>query len=171
MKKSTGMKAVGTIAGGTMLLGGALALGGLHAANPVSPDPSGEAAANPSNSGTLVSSAVDDFVKVANVQGLFTFSQDVTTPNDTIKNVFGIASSALCSKPGSATSADIADQTVTVSNGESSYSASVGDLAKSNSQKKIMGCACSGNLAGGGAIANAEVTGVSVQSIIAADGN
>ncbi|MGV8084043.1 MAG: hypothetical protein AB2L09_10490 [Coriobacteriia bacterium] len=164
MKKKTARIVAGTTGALTLIGGCGLAIAGDAVLPSALVSPGAEV--QPADANVLVGSSVNQTIKVPNVQGKFAYNQDVITANDKIKNVFGIAAAALCSTPGSATSSDPDEWTLTVSKDGSSQSASLGDYAKGKSQTKVVGCACSGNLPGGGAIANAQVTGVPVADIV-----
>lgn len=108
-------------------------------------------------------------VSVAKVQGEFSYTQDTLTSNDAISTVFMKAAASLC-----ATAADeVMTQCVAaievggdVANG---YTATVDEMAESDGATHfIMGCTCASNGPAGGAIANAEVEGVALASVLAA---
>ncbi len=100
------------------------------------------------------------------VQGDFSFTQNATTGNDEIAGIFSKAAATLCdslplygveqsgtdlglSMPGTDVSVDLSD-------------AEALDI-----QDRILGCACATNMPGGGAIMNAEVSGVTFESLLA----
>ena len=112
--------------------------------------------------------------RVAEVQGTFSFTQTDVTPNAAIaRNLYG-ASHVLCGATDVETAAvaTIEDaQAWQISVGgdvENAFTASVGDLAQSGAAQTIMGCTCVGNPADGLASVNAQVTGVTLRSIIEA---
>ena len=47
------------------------------------------------------------------------------------------------------------------------FTAAIGEMTEEGAVSSIIGCACSSNQPGGGAIANAEVSGVPLASIAA----
>ena len=102
------------------------------------------------------------------INGSFSYSQAVVSSNESIANVFSKAAASLCiSLPAYAASMTPG---VSVNFGPAGehFSASIGEMAdESDADTMLMGCACVGNTAGGGAIMNANVSGVSVASLIA----
>lgn len=102
-------------------------------------------------------------VEVSNVQGEFAFTQDAVTSNEAIASTFCTAVASMCSTASSFVGGE--DWSVLV-NGEE-VTASELDSDES-STTTVMGCACSANVAGGGAVANAEATGVAVADLLAA---
>ena len=103
---------------------------------------------------------------VSNVQGTFSFDQARVTPNAQIKDVFVKASATLCNTFNVLESA-LSDFYLSVG-GEvpSPYSATVDQIAEEEgSTSQLMGCSCTANSAGGWAVAQARVEGVSVASI------
>ena len=102
----------------------------------------------------------------APVQGAFTFSQDELTPNKTIATVFKTAANALCSSmpryaEGMAAPSRMGGDV------PHAFTATIGEMTEEGAVSSIIGCACSSNQPGGGAIANAEVSGVPLASIAA----
>lgn len=105
-------------------------------------------------------------VSVANVEGRFAFSQDSITPNKDIASVFRTAAQAICASMPVYSDGGLAISVC--GDVDNAYSATVEEMAEENGvDTRIMGCACSGNQAGGGAIVNAEVSGVSIADIMA----
>lgn len=108
-----------------------------------------------------------NMVAVPSVQGEFSYSQTVITPNSRIAQVFQKATNALCQASREMTVAAPEDWTISVSGDvDNAYEATLGELAAQDEQTTVMGCACAGNPAGGAAIINAEVTGVPLAYII-----
>lgn len=107
-------------------------------------------------------------VRVADVQGEFVFGQNEITPNEAIKNMFQKAVAAVCSLLPQYEAGNAETWSIEVKGAvNNAFSATLGELAESdNAQTSIMTCACSANQAGGGAIANAMVTGVPVRDLI-----
>lgn len=101
------------------------------------------------------------------VEGTFSFTQNAVTSNETISNVFSKAAATLCASlpTYSADSAKVA--LLSVSTPDASFEATVADAAASEgSTSYMMACSCATNVAGGGAIANAEVEGVSLETLM-----
>ena len=65
-----------------------------------------------------------DYVRVADVQGSFTFNQEGVTPNDELFNVFGTAILSMCSKPAPELAAE--------QDGVANYYVNVGGQVKEN---------------------------------------
>ena len=90
------------------------------------------------------------------VEGSFSYDQDAVTANAEISGVFCKAAATLCAslptygcetaKAAAITVAELAGE-----EGAASY---------------VMACSCATNVAGGGAIANAEVEGVSLETLV-----
>lgn len=151
-------KIAGAVAGAALLSASAVAM-----AAPVSDAPL-QTTPEP-----VVRSAVDQsrqLVAVSNVQGSFAFNQSAVTPNEQIKGVFLKASASLCNTYNAMQSA-MADFLLSVG-GEvpAPYSATIDQIAEEQgSTMQLMGCSCTANSAGGWAVAQARVEGVSVESI------
>ena len=106
-----------------------------------------------------------DFVRVADVQGSFTFIQAGVTPNDELFNVFGTAILSMCSKPAPELAAE--------QDGVANYYVNVGGQVKENftvnlselddeEQEALMGCSC----ATGSPFGQAAVIGVPLASVV-----
>ena len=109
---------------------------------------------------------------VRNVQGAFSFTQDEVTPNGTISGVFNRAAAAVCASLPTYVSA-VQDLSISVggSAAGNEFVGTVDEMASEEGAKAfLMACSCASNVAGGGAIANAEVSGVSLESIARAAG-
>lgn len=106
-------------------------------------------------------------VAVPNPNGLFSFSQTAITPNWKIAQIFQKASNALCNASSELTVNAPDDWTITVTGDvANAYTATLGSFAADDEQTKIMGCSCASNMPGGGAVINAEVTGIPLAVII-----
>jgi len=99
--------------------------------------------------------------KVANVEGTFSFNQNVVTPADDVFNLFGTAVTGLCAKPDFAMTSADKDCYVNVG-GRISY-AGTRNLRQMTSQRRTMLCAC----ATGPATAQTAVVGVPVSDVLA----
>lgn len=103
---------------------------------------------------------------VQEVVGQFSYDQGVVTSNETIASVFAKAAATLCQ-----TTADgygiYTAQAIQVSvAGVPALEATVAEMAEEEGADSYMiGCSCASNLPGGGAIANAEVSGISLASL------
>ena len=106
-----------------------------------------------------------DYVRVADVQGSFTFNQEGVTPNDELFNVFGTAILSMCSKPAPELAAE--------QDGVANYYVNVGGQVKENftvnlselddeEQEALMGCSC----ATGSPFGQAAVIGVPLASVV-----
>lgn len=112
-----------------------------------------------------------DLTAVAHVQGSFSFSQDEATPNQTIKQVFQKTSAALCNV--TAAQRSFVDAFLISVGGDvpAPFEATVSQLVEEQGATvQLMGCSCTSNTAGGWAIANARVSGVSIEAVAAQAG-
>lgn len=101
----------------------------------------------------------------ANVQGTFGYDQSVRTSSTDLSHMFMKAAATLCTNMP-AYFESISTQPITVSGTAGSFNATVADLAgDEDAEAYDMACSCASNVPGGGAIANAEVRGVSLASI------
>lgn len=109
------------------------------------------------------------YVSVPNVQGEFSYDQTTTMSNERIANVFRKASSIVCGAKNYQSNATAGNWEITVAGDvDAGFTATLDDIKKSNAAtKKVMTCACSNNLAGGGAIATANVEGASIKALMA----
>ena len=99
---------------------------------------------------------------VANVEGKFSFSQDVVSPSDDVFNIFGTAVTGACAKPAFVTENSKADYLINISGKlTKAYSVNLTDL-KNAEENDLMLCAC----ATGVAAANAAITGISLKNVI-----
>ena len=117
MKKSNSVKVLSALTGASVLLSGcAQAPVQPQAKPPVQPaQPAGESRQSAAPAARPVSREGEDYAssigveifvaeskpvaEVPNVQGEFSFNQDVLTPADTVFNLFGTAVTAVCSSP------------------------------------------------------------------------
>lgn len=106
------------------------------------------------------------------VEGTFTYDQAITSSNDAIRGVFAKAAAALCAGlPQYALSCACGAPLMVIGPDGAMIEATVADLAAADEGKSfVMGCACATNAVGGGAIVNAEATGASIASVLAAIG-
>lgn len=103
-------------------------------------------------------------VSVRSVEGSFSYDQNVVTSNASISKTFAKAAAVLCESLPRYGAAPMAAITVGADGGW--FSATVEEMADDEgAQGRVLGCACASNVAGGGAIANAEVSGASFESI------
>lgn len=102
--------------------------------------------------------------KIANVQGEFTFDQNVVTPADKVFNLFGTAATAMCAKPGFAfEEPDIANYYININgNLEKAATISLVALKDGDSETRTLKCSC----AMGGAIANTQVVGIPLARVL-----
>lgn len=112
-----------------------------------------------------------DGAAVARVQGSFAFDQATISSAESITTVFGKAAATLCGGLPSY-GANAVARAITVSGDvDTAFEATVSEMAAdAETRELIMACACSSNVAGGGAIANAEVSGVTLESLAAMAG-
>lgn len=106
----------------------------------------------------------DGSVSVPAVEGAFSYDQAALTPSGDIAGVFAKAASAVCASLPDYCAC--VQRAVAVSGPGGSFEAAVADMAGAEgAQSHVMGCACASNVAGGGAVANAEVSGVALASV------
>lgn len=108
-------------------------------------------------------------VQVADVQGEFAFNQAETTPVASIRAAFQKVAT-LCNAVVTASAA--VDLPVSVGGDvPAPYTATIAEMAEqAGPTMQLMGCSCTANPVGGRAIANAEVSGVSVADMLALAG-
>ena len=100
------------------------------------------------------------------VSGDFAFSQDALTPTAELSGVFAKAASTLCVALPQYCSTCGGLLTVASANG--SAMGTVADLAGQDSPAgAVMACACASNVAGGGAVANADASGAALATLAA----
>ncbi|MEG0027622.1 MAG: hypothetical protein RR360_06965 [Raoultibacter sp.] len=100
------------------------------------------------------------------LQGSFNFNQDKVSSTTNIAEVFSKAAAALCDglpNYGMTTKSNPIAVSGDINN---SFEATVNEM-KTDAEAGVMtmACACASNMPGGGAIVNAEVSGVSLESI------
>lgn len=165
------VKQVGAILGSAALLAGATAAPAL--AGDAAPHGAGvpgpvaiEAEAAGAAAGTAV--CANDYV-----EGVFSYSQDALTSAGQMRSVFAKAAATLCaSMPEYAVAASggAGGAGIVVRSDGAEQMATVEELQGDASATRIMGCACSSNGPGGGAIANAEASGASLEAVAVAAG-
>lgn len=100
------------------------------------------------------------------VQGDFSFTQDATMDNKTIAHVFNKAAATLCTSLP-LYEVDEANSGIAISGPEGYASIDLANDDTLGTQARILGCACATNMPGGGAVMNAEVSGVTLESVFA----
>ncbi len=108
------------------------------------------------------------FTRVSQVQGDFSYDQDTLSSNDQITSIFNKAAASMCSTESQSYGIAEEQQPISVTGMiGNEISATVQDMAKAaGAVGYIIACSCASNLSGGGAIANAEVEGVSFESLM-----
>lgn len=163
---SVPMRKAGALAGSAVLASAAMAgaLQPAFAADAGTVTPAVDAAASQEASGADLQAAGPQAVR-----GAFAFSQDVVSGNATISGVFAKAAAALCSGLPQYNLACLCGAPIMVAGPDGSVSqATVENLAADADGKTFsMGCACATNAAGGGAIVNAQVSGVAIADVLA----
>lgn len=101
----------------------------------------------------------------AAVAGTFSYGQNVVTGNATVKAVFSKAAAAMCVAMPQYTQKCVDVTAMQVAGPAGSMAAAVGDLVSGDEQSSLMACACSTNGVGGGAIANADVSGITMHTL------
>lgn len=152
-------KTTGVVLSAVALVGGAMAAG--------VPAPAEAVPANAIEVASSHDAAVPEAAAPVNVvQGSFSFTQDTTTD----MGVFAKASAVQCT---SLPEYGIRDSVtaVMISNVAANIQATVEEVTSGDDLVlRVLGCACSTNAPGGGAIANAEVGGVPLAAIAQAVG-
>ena len=87
--------------------------------------------------------------------------------NAEISGVFCKAAATLCASLPTYGCEAVKAAAVTVAGPNASFTATVDELAgEEEATSYVMACSCATNVAGGGAIANAEVEGVSLETLV-----
>ena len=144
--KSQTVKTIGGVMSAVALISGGA---GVAQAATIEP-----AAAAPASATTLAAAdAADAEAPARAVEGTFSYTQDAVSSNAEISGVF-------CKAAATAAA-------VTVAGPNASFTATVDELAgEEEATSYVMACSCATNVAGGGAIANAEVEGVSLKTLV-----
>ncbi len=101
------------------------------------------------------------------VEGTFGYSQDVVSSTEQISCIFCKAAATLCAGLPQYSAQLVGSHVVVSGDNGVSFEASVADMAADeDATSYVMACACATNAAGGGAVANADVSGVSLASIL-----
>lgn len=165
-------KLAGGVAGSALLMfGAATAAGSAVAATPAPDRRRGPSATtHVVNDQEVLARLLDQgdapYVRLANVEGAFTFNQEGTTPNDELFNVFGTALTSMCSKPAvelAESEGGVANFYVNVGgNVKKSFTIDVRELAEDKSQETLMACSC----ATGAPFGQARVMGVPLSAVV-----
>lgn len=140
----------------------ALISGGAGVAQAATIEP---AAAAPAAATTLA--AADTEAPARAVEGTFSYTQDAVSSNAEIGGVFCKAAATLCASLPTYGCEAVKAAAVTVAGPNASFTATVDELAgEEEATSYVMACSCATNVAGGGAIANAEVEGVSLETLV-----
>ncbi|WP_251230197.1 hypothetical protein [Adlercreutzia aquisgranensis] len=130
------------------------------------------AAADPDQAATRNAEGVvasPSAVRVADVAGAFAFNQEAVTGNRDIATTFRTAAATLCASLPKYAVDEVATVCVNGPAG-SSFAMIAGADGASDVENVMIGCVCATNAAGGGAAANARVSGTSLQSLAARAG-
>lgn len=115
--------------------------------------------------------SLQDAGNVAKVEGAFSYNQDAVTSSADIAKVFCKAAAAVCASMPEYGVAQVADAIEVGGDVANGFAATVGEMALDEDVASfLMACSCASNIAGGGAVANADVSGVSLESIAAMAG-
>jgi len=159
MSKET-VKIVGLVASATLVAG----------AMPVTQVLAGDVSDVPnSHQATIQANNIQarDNVRIPNIKGIFNYNQGVSASNEQLaRNIFK-ATDVLCGTRAVETPDEAAITALQVTGAVGKeFFAQVADYNKNAPVKKIMGCTCKGNPAGGLASANAEVSGFRLAALI-----
>lgn len=106
-------------------------------------------------------------VKAAAI-GEFSFDQTYVSPIADVAKLQGVSKVA-CGGAEASSQVRSADWQITVRGDvDNAFCSTIGDLVDDASTPQLMTCSCGGNPAGGRAIVNAEVGGITVESLLAA---
>ena len=103
--------------------------------------------------------------EIADVQGEFSFDQDVLAPSDEVFSLFGTAATGVCAKPAFVTDDHAAAEKyyVNVSGRmKKAYTTTLAQLKAQGGERRVMVCSC----ATGSALAQTRVTGVPVSDML-----
>ena len=155
--KSQTVKTIGGVMSAVALISGGA---GVAQAATIEP-----AAAAPASATTLAAAdAADTEAPARAVEGTFSYTQDAVSSNAEISGVFCKAAATLCA---SLPTYGCEAAAVTVAGPNASFTTTVDELAgEEEATSYVMACSCATNVAGGGAIANAEVEGVSLETLV-----
>lgn len=158
--KSQTVKTIGGVMSAVALISGGA---GVAQAATIEP-----AAAAPTSATTLAAADVADTEAPARaVEGTFSYTQDALSSNAEISGVFCKAAATLCASLPTYSCEAVKAAAVTVAGPNASFTATVDELAgEEEATSYVMACSCATNVAGGGAIANAEVEGVSLETLV-----
>ena len=147
-----------------------LAMGASMMAGPMAALASGQAdqGAEPQSAPEAKGSAAvhSGLVKTAAI-GTFSFDQTYVSPTADVARLQGVAQVACGANASSQVRS--ADWQLTVSGDvDNAFCTTIGELVQDESTPQLMTCSCGGNPAGGRAIVNAEVGGISIESLLVA---
>lgn len=103
--------------------------------------------------------------RVTRVYGAFSYDQNALTPSSAIREVFAKAAATLCQATPLYQGVDAQGRAIEVSvNLMGEY---VSTITEANGEVRthVAACACASNAPGGGAVANAEVSGTTIESL------
>lgn len=163
--KTKGRAAVGALASLTVVA--SMAATPALAAQPVDAGGIGAGdACEVTGEGTVAASMVK-----AQAEGVFSYSQDVVTPNSVIRELFQKAVRVICGSQIPLAVENPLDWQISVSGAvDEAYTATIDELAGEESVQQKMTCTCGGNPTGGRAIVTADVKGVPVEAMLARAG-
>lgn len=162
-------KAAGAIFGTVTLMGGVVAAPVLVADDAFAVESAVGIAAEVTASEQSAVEADPGVRSASAVEGEFSFTQGVVTSSGTISSVFCKAASVVCASLPQY-GIECARMAIDIASGDVLLSATVEEMSEEDAVSHLMGCSCASNVAGGGAIANAEVSGASVAAIAALAG-
>ena len=148
-----------------------LAMGASMMAGPMAALASGQAdqGAEPQSVPEAKGSATvqSGLVKTAAI-GTFSFDQTYVSPTADVARLQGVAQVA-CGGANASSQVRSVDWQLTVSGDvDNAFCATISELVEDESTPQLMTCSCGGNPAGGRAIVNAEVGGISIESLLVA---
>lgn len=100
------------------------------------------------------------------VVGEFSYTQDATTENAALTNVFQKAVAGVClTLPAHSANSCATGIEISVNGAAMLDPATFEKMIEEGSVEELLACACSSNVAGGGAIGNAKVSGTSLAAL------
>ena len=103
---------------------------------------------------------------VSNVEGSSSYDQGSLSSTSYIAEVFNKAAASLCASLPDYGIVQGSPRVTVDGDVDNAFEATVDEMAEGKGAKTlVMACACASNVPGGGAIANAEVSGVSLEAI------
>ncbi len=159
---TTTVKKIAGVAGSAVLLAG-MGMSGAAALSQVD-----QAVAAPSSDVEASADAQDALNAIAEVKGAFSFTQSSVAPASVVADVMGKSAKYLCGAAfQDVLAAEAHAWSISVSGDVAhAYTATIEQMAEDGAAQITMGCACAGNPIDGKASVNADVSGITIASIV-----